>query len=206
MKAYDVVAGFESRVAEFAGAKHGIATDCCTSALFLCMRFKNVAGGVPVRIPCKTYVSVPMAVLHAGGKVEFTEEDWVGVYPLRPYGIHDGAKRFRRDMYEGGLHCLSFHIKKSIDIGRGGMILTDDDDAAKWLRKARYDGREGKPYPEEKIDMLGWHVYMTPEQAARGLALLDVMPAGGFEDQTEDYPDLREMPIFFDKHERRRRA
>ena len=45
------------------------------------------------------------------------------------------------------------------------MILTDDDNTARWLRKARYDGREGKSYPNERIDMLGWHVYMTPEQA-----------------------------------------
>jgi dTDP-4-amino-4,6-dideoxygalactose transaminase len=45
-------------------------------------------------------------------------------------------------MYEPGtLHTLSFHRRKHLAIGRGGMILTDDAEAAKWLRLARYDTR-----------------------------------------------------------------
>ena len=148
-----------------------------------------------VTVPARTYVSVPMAVLHAGGRVRFEDIEWRGIYPLAPYPIIDGAKRFRRGMYAGGAHCLSFHAKKHIAIGRGGMVLTNDDALAAWLRKARYDGREGKPYPEERIDMLGWHCYMTPEQAARGLQLLDLAPDAA-PDLTEDYPDLRTMPVF----------
>jgi hypothetical protein len=76
------------------------------------------------------------------------------------------------------------------------MILTDSEQARDWLRKARYDGRSGLPYKQERIEMLGYHCYMTPEQAARGLQLFDVMPKDGFPDLTEDYPDLREMPVF----------
>lgn len=192
MNAYGVVAEFERRVAEYAGSKYAVAVDCCTSAIFLCCKYRGVRTVV---IPARTYISVPMAVIHAGGSVQFRDFDWQGVYELEPYGIYDGAKRFKRGMYRGGLHCLSFHVKKLLNIGRGGMVLTDDEEAAKWLRKARYDGREGKPYPQEKVSMLGYHVYMTPEQAARGLTLLDVLPED-LPDQTEDYPDLREMPVF----------
>lgn len=197
MKAYDVVRGFEERVAEYAGSKYAVATDCCTTALFLSLKYttgKAAYNSTPVYIPCKTYISVPMAVLHAGLKLEFTEEPWSGVYQLEPYAIYDGAKRFRKAMYRGGLHCLSFHIKKLIPIGRGGMVLTDDRDAAEWIRKARYDGREGRHYPDEVISTIGWHSYMTPEQAARGLTLLDVYQDQP--DQTEDYPDLRKFPFF----------
>ena len=100
-------------------------------------------------------------------------------------------------MYEGGLHCLSFHAKKHINIGRGGMILTDDADARDWLKLARYDGRPEAPYGSVDIKTLGWNFYMTPEQAARGLQLLD-LAGDGFPDLEEDYPDLRKMSVFKD--------
>lgn len=196
--AFGVVAEFERRVAEYAGAKHGVAVDCCTNALFLCLqwvKYLNHGMACTLTLPARTYVSVPMYCMHAGFGVEFEDIDWKGVYELKPFPIIDGAKRFRRGMYQGGLHCLSFHAKKHIPIGRGGMILTNDENAAKWLRKVRYDGREGRPYPEENIEFLGWHAYMTPEQAARGLQLLDVLPEN-LPDLTEDYPDLRKFPVF----------
>lgn len=192
MNAYGVVEEFEARVARFAGARYGVAVDCCTSAILLCCVYLEVEE---VICPARTYISVPMAVMHAGGKVQFEDFDWRGVYQLKPYHLFDGAKRFRRAMYRGGYHCLSFHHKKILSIGRGGMILTDDEKAVEWFRKARYDGREGKPYDQEKVSMMGYHCYMTPEQAARGLTLLDTLNPD-LPDLTEDYPDLRRMPVF----------
>jgi dTDP-4-amino-4,6-dideoxygalactose transaminase len=192
MNAYAVVAEFEKRVAEFAGARFGVAVDCCTSAIFLSLLYLEAEE---VICPARTYISVPMAIRHAGAKVVFEDFDWRGVYQLKPYPLYDGAKRFRRAMYRGGFHCLSFHHKKHLPIGRGGMILTDDEKAVAWLKKARYDGREGKPYHLEKVSMMGYHCYMTPEQAARGLTLMDTL-APHLPDLTEDYPDLRQMPVF----------
>lgn len=194
MNAYAIVSEFERRVAEFAGAKHGVAVDCCTNALFLCLKLRGAYG--KVKVPARTYISVPFAVMNAGCEPVFVDYDWSGVYRLDPHNIWDGAKRFRRGMYRGGLHCLSFHLKKHLPIGRGGMVLTNDEQEAAWLRRARYDGREGRSYDQERVTMQGWHVYMTPEQAARGLALMDVMPPEDMPDLTEDYPDLREMPVF----------
>ena len=193
MNAYTIVEQFEKKVAEFAGAPYAVAVDCCTSALFLSLKYLEASG--PIRLPANTYISVPFAIMNAGGIPVFEDCHWTGVYPLLPYSIWDGAKRFRKNMYLGGFHCLSFHAKKHIPIGRGGMILCDSLKAVQWLRKARYDGREGKHYPNERIEMLGWHCYMTPEQAARGLALMDVMQPD-LPDLVEDYPDLRLMPVF----------
>lgn len=190
--AFGVVDEFERRVAEYAGSKYAVAVDCCTSAIFLCLKYVKAKR---VICPARTYVSVPMAVIHAGAELVFEDFEWRGVYQLKPYEIFDGAKRFTRGMYQGGLHCLSFHTKKILNIGRGGMILTDDERAVRWLKLARYDGRQEKHYGDGDICDLGWHVYMTPEQAARGLTLLDVLPETN-EDQTEDYPDLRSMPVF----------
>lgn len=198
MNAFGVVAEFERRVSEYADARFGVAVDCCTSALFLSLqyiRLERANTGTDITLPARTYISAAAACVHAGFDVRFEDYPWLGVYQLRPFDVWDGAKRFRRGMYQGGLHCLSFHSKKILNIGRGGMVLTDDADAAAWLRKARYDGRDGLPYPQESISFLGWHVYMTPEQAARGMQLLDVLPEG-IADQTEDYPDLRQFPVF----------
>ena len=197
MSAFSIVADFEARVAEYAGAKHGVAVDCCTSSIFLSLKYRQSKGkwAPYVICPARTYASVPMAIIHSGMKVRFEDFYWKGTYKLEPMGVVDGAKRFTRGMYDGDLHCLSFHAKKILAIGRGGMILTDDEEAARWLRKARYDGREGKPYQDEQIDMLGWHCYMTPEQAARGMLLMDILPESP-PDHLEDYPDLRNMPVF----------
>jgi dTDP-4-amino-4,6-dideoxygalactose transaminase len=201
---------FEEALADFAGSKYAVAVDSCTNAIFLSCKYiwdvvpdsvtgETVREVVPkplVILPARTYVSVPMSVIHAGGIIKFEDLDWRGVYQLKPWSVWDGAKRFRRGMFCGGYHCLSFHVKKHLCIGKGGMILTDDANAVDWLRRARYEGRSGLPLDQEEITSLGWNMYMTPEQAARGLSLLQVLPPGGLEDLTEDYPDLRKFPVF----------
>jgi dTDP-4-amino-4,6-dideoxygalactose transaminase len=192
LKSFGVVDAFERAVAEFSGSKYAVAVNTGTSAIFLCLKY---VGADRVILPARTFVSVPMAVMHAGGRVVFEDEPWTGVYSLKPYPIVDGALRFRRGMYQGGLHCLSFHARKLLNIGEGGMILTDDADADKWLRKARYSGRAGPDYRVEDIDMVGWQCYMTPEKAARGLHLLEYI-ADDLPDQVMTYPDLRLAPVF----------
>ena len=192
---YEVIKKFEQQVAKFAGAKYGIAVDSCTNALFLCCYMLKVKT---VTIPARTYVGVPCSIIHAGGKVKFEDMKWAGVYQLKPYEIFDGALRFRRGMYVEGLHCLSFHIKKHIPIGRGGMILTNNEKHAEQLRRLRFDGRREKPLSEDNFDMLGFNMYLTPEQAARGLVLLSLFIHGGVDipTETQGYPDLRNYAVY----------
>ena len=126
--AFAVVEEFERQMASFAGAKHGVAVSSCTDALFLSCKYLTVNHlSLPVILPARTYISVPMAIIHAGGKVRFKDYEWDGVYSLDPEPIYDGALRMKRGMFEGGLHCLSFHLRKLLPIGRGGMILTDHE-------------------------------------------------------------------------------
>ncbi len=192
-RAFRVVEMFEEAVAEFAGSRYGVAVESCSMGLYLACLDRQVAT---VTIPARTYISVPAAIIHAGGRVEFIDRPWSGTYRLDPYDIIDGALRMRRGMYEGGLHCLSFHARKLLPIGRGGMVLTDDADAADRLRRARFDGRIGSiPFGRDQIEEFGWNAYMTPEQAARGLQLLEALPDDR-PDLTPVYPDLREMPVF----------
>lgn len=195
--AYRVVELFEETIANWAGSRYAVSVESGTAALFLSCVYKKVKE---VTIPKYTYPSVPASIIHAGGTVKWSDEEWEGIYELAPYGIWDGALRFTKGMYKGGLHCLSFHIKKQLPIGRGGMILTDDQEAYTWLKRARFDGRGEMHLKDDNLTMLGWNAYMTPEQAARGLVLFQLIGKDGVRPdlnvKDQEYPDLSQYKIY----------
>jgi dTDP-4-amino-4,6-dideoxygalactose transaminase len=203
---FKVVQMFEDEIADYTGAPYAVSVDNCTNAIFLCLRYikeKNfIEKAEPVTIPSKTYLSVPQSIIHAGFMPVFdTREEtnnWKGIYQLKPYPIIDAAKRFTSGMYiPGTFMCLSFHIKKHLKIGKGGMILTDNADAVEWFKKARYEGRSEKLYHQDDIQSLGWNMYMTPQQASHGLSLMQNyplhMPDLG---ENDGYRDLTEFTVF----------
>lgn len=193
---FQVVDEFERMIASWAGSKYAVAVESGTAALFLSCVYKKVGE---VTIPTRTYPSVPCSIIHAGGSVKFEDVEWEGMYELAPYGIWDSALRFRKDMYQGGLHCLSFHMKKLLPIGRGGMILTNDKVAYTWLKRARFDGRREVPLEDDNFDMLGYNMYMEAEQAVRGIRLFSTIPSEGFEDidmSKQGYPNLSDYEIY----------
>jgi dTDP-4-amino-4,6-dideoxygalactose transaminase len=196
---YKIVRMFEEEIAHYTGAPYAISVDSCTSALMLACKYLQVKEVV---IPSKTYLSVPQSIIHAGGTPIFDSSvnDWRGIYQLRPYPIYDSAKRFTSNMYIPGTYmCLSFHIKKILKIGKGGVILTDNEEAVEWFRVARYEGRHQKLYHDDDIDFNGWNMYMTPQEAAHGLALMQNMELNN-PDQGENngYRDLTEFTLFKD--------
>ena len=189
-----IVRKFEEEIAEFAGSKYGVAVESCTAALFLCCKYLRVKE---VSLPRHTYPGVPCSVIHAGGKVKWITDTWQGVYQLEPYPIWDGAKRFRPAMYvKDSYYCLSFQTKKRIAIGRGGMILLNNKDAYDWFRVAIRDGKHEVPLHKDKFNVLGYNMFMTPEQAARGLQLFHANR--NYEDLVEDppYPDLSKFEVY----------
>lgn len=211
MNPYKVVQDFEEAVAAYAGCRYAIAVDSCTNAIFLCAKYLKVGD---VILPSKTYPSVPCSIIHAGGTVSFQEFEWRedGFYRIVPYPIYDAAHLFKKDMYKmvhqplcGGdkesyphaFVCVSFSATKPINIGKGGMVLTDDEKAMKWFKQARYCGRHERPLMDDEFDMIGWNMYMTPEQAARGLLLMN--DRGGIQSKRmpiPKYPDLSKFKIY----------
>ena len=178
---WDVVEMFEQEVAEFAGCNYGIAIDNSTNGLFLCLKYLwEEHYGMrqfpeEITIPSRTYCSVPMAIIHTGYKVKFEDIEWSGVYQLKPFSIYDGATRWTEGMYEAdiGYQTVSFGLNKRIPIGKGGMILTNDKDSVEWFKMMRYEGRHNDiPYIEDEFGCIGYNMYMTPEDAARGLILM----------------------------------
>jgi dTDP-4-amino-4,6-dideoxygalactose transaminase len=197
----DIVEIFENKIAQYSGCKYAVAVDSCSSGIFLSLKYFKAA--CIITIPSHTYVSVPMQIMHAGCKANFEDIRWKGIYQLKPYPIYDSAVRFTKNMYvgENSLQVLSFQIKKRLPIGKGGMILTDSKDAYIWLKKACYDGRDlNIYYPDDSFEVVGWHMYMTPEDAARGILIMDEL-----EDINEDsgcwknYSDLSKKEIFNEK-------
>lgn len=193
---FHVVQRFEKTIADFYGAKYGIATDSCTHALELCLRYE---GYSKVTSPEHTYISVPFTFIKLGLDWEFTKEYWEESYCIGGTNIIDGAVQWRQNSYIPGTHlCLSFQFKKHLSIGRGGMILTDDFEAYKSLQKMVYDGRTNHcPWGEQDIDTVGYHYYMTPENADKGLEqFYKVKDYVAKEWSYRDYPYLPNMKVF----------
>ena len=194
---WDVVDLFEKKMAEYSGSKYAVAVDNCTDALFLCLKYLNAEG--EIILPKRTYVSVPCTVIHSGCKVKFEDIEWSGAYQLNPFPVWDAATRMHRGMYvRDSYYCLSFHRRKHIAIGKGGMILTNDKKAYDWFKMARYEGRHiDRLYKDDEFDMIGWNMYMPPEQAAQGLELFK-----NIKDYNEDlessgiHKDLSQFPIY----------
>jgi len=69
--AWGVVDIFEKRMAEYAGSKYAVSVDCCTNALFLCLKYLKASG--EVTLPSRTWISVPCTVKHAGCEVKFED-------------------------------------------------------------------------------------------------------------------------------------
>jgi dTDP-4-amino-4,6-dideoxygalactose transaminase len=195
---WDVVDAFEAKIAAYAGSKYAVAVDSCTSALFLCLKRLDAKG--VVTIPSRTYLSVPEAIIHAGCTPRFEQVQWTGAYRLEPYPIIDSSTRFTVGMYLSGTYqCLSFHHRKTLAIVKGGMILTDDEEAAEWFKLAAYEGRPRRLPYDAMVEpvVCGWNMYMPPEQAARGIFLFEQLPR-----QNEDcggswkYPDISQYKIW----------
>ena len=133
---------------------------------------------------------------------QFQTEYWEEYYYIADTPIIDAAVYWEPQGYiHGTLMCLSFQYKKHLNLGRGGMILTDDQLAYQLLQKMKYDGRDpDTPWMSQNINMIGYHYYMTPETAELGMNRLKTAvntPAKKW--SWIDYPDLSSMEVFSGK-------
>lgn len=199
---WDWVTHFENEIANYTGYKWGIACDSNSNAIRLLLHYLKIENK-DIRIPAKTYVSIPNQIILSGNRPKFEDIKWDGLYPIGDTGIIDAATAFFKDMslgYEDKYMVLSFHFKKILNIGQGGMILTNDDHLNKWARPMIYDGRhKDRMYKDDEFECVGWHMYMSPEQAKRGL---EIFHSDRISDWNKSvggswlYGDLRKQKIF----------
>ena len=202
----DIIDIFEKKVAKFAGSKYGVAVNSSSRGIFLCLKYYQAMYGnqkdfpTTITVPSRTYISVPMTVVNAGFKVKFEDIKWKGIYDLEPFNLVDGATRWTKDMYvgDGALQVVSFQVKKRIPIGAGGMILTDDKKEYEWLKLASHDGRNMNVHNgDDEFAIIGWHMNMIPEDAARGILLIDSVPEVNEDVYSwENYYDISKRKVF----------
>ena len=193
---FDIVSKFESKVAEFFGSPYAISVDSCTHGLELCLRYEKYDN---IEIPCRTYISVPFLAEKLNLKWKWKEENWKDYYYLGNTNIIDAAVLWKSNSYISDTYmCLSFQYQKHLSLGRGGMILLDNKDSYKILKKMSYDGRISDiHWREQNIDTVGYHYYMTPETAQNGLDKLPTaIETTPRQWDINDWPDLRNMDVF----------
>lgn len=192
---FNIVTEFEERIADFFGSPYAVAVDCCTHGIELCLRLSNVNE---IGVPARTYISIPFLAKKLNIKLTWKEENWEDYYYLT-HNVIDAAVLWRKDSYiPNTFMSVSFQFQKHLSLGRGGVILTDNEKAAEDLKKMSYDGRHpDAPWREQNIQTMGYHYYMTPETAKLGLLKLETaIKEKPRKWVVSDWPDLREMKVF----------
>lgn len=193
VNSFNEIAKFEQALGALTGAPFVVMTDSCTHALELCLRYDKVKR---CRFTAFTYLSVLMT-MH---KLDISyglvgDNEWIGEYPIIGTRIWDSARLLRTGMYRSGqMQCLSFGHNKPLEIGRGGAILLDDEQAYNTLIKQRSDGRDLKisPWQDQKVFEVGYHYRPTIEEA---VLALEKLPSVDQKPKYVKYPDLREIII-----------
>lgn len=192
---FKIVTEFEKLIANFFDAPFGIAVDSCTHAIELALRYTDAQS---ITVPKRTYLSIPMLANKLNIKLIWVDNQWSNYYYLTDK-ILDAAVYWQpRGYIKGTFMAISFQYQKHLSLGRGGMLLLDDEKAAINIKKMSYDGRlPNIPWREQNINTMGYHYYMTPETAQLGL---DKFPDAAERVPKKwvitDWPDLTQMDIF----------
>lgn len=203
----------EEEFAAFSGAKFAVATNGCTMALYLAIKYLKLKKEDEVIVPSLTWSATASVVIQAGATPVFADvkkDDWcldpndvkkkitkrtkliISVHYSGSYAmgfenfpipvLYDSAHRIEKNDFKGTVSCHSFYAVKNMTTIRGGMVLTNDEKAAKWyammchggLTKdtlSRYQGEASKHDASSfyyEIDTPGWNFDMTDVEAAIG--------------------------------------
>ena len=193
---FEIITEFEKKIAEFYNSPYAVATDCCTHAIELCLRYEGYNN---IIIPTNTYISVPFTFEKLNLKWKFEYQEWKDFYYVGNTNIIDAAVYWKQGGYiENTYMCLSFQFRKHLSLGRCGAILLQNKEDYDILKKMSYDGRDlSKPWIKQDISTIGYHYYMTPETAQIGIVKLKNVENIPSKNWTYiNYPDLSKMSVF----------
>ena len=192
---FQIVQDFEKEIAKFFGAPFAIAVDSCTHGIELALRYTNANK---ISVPKRTYISIPFLANKLNIELEWRDEEWLDYYYLTD-NVIDAAVLWRENSYiPDTIMGVSFQYQKHLSLGRGGIILLDNETDAIELKKMSYDGRMPViPWRDQNISTFGYHYYMTPETAKNGLDKLpDAIKNKPRQWVVSDWPDLTQMEVF----------
>jgi len=168
----DIVTQFESKFAEYVGAKYACSINSATNAIFLMLLNKNTTVNVPSMIP----PVVLNAVITSGNKVNFVDNtEWIGgsyiLHEFENYKIIDSAQRVDRNQFaseadDADLMFFSFYPTKPIGSSDGGIIVSNDKSKIDFLKTLAFNGMTFSTNNwERRIILPGYKFYMNSIQA-----------------------------------------
>lgn len=218
------VAEFESRFAEYVGAKHAVAVSSCTTGLHLALVAADIGDGDEVVCPSLSFIATANSIRYVGATPIFVDVDPVtfnldpnclegaitsrtkAILVVHQIGLPAALSEIleiaqRRNLiviedaacaigsaYKDGriglphsfMACFSFHPRKILTTGEGGMLTTSDEQIAARLRRLRQHAmttsdlarHQSKSIMTEGYDEVGFNYRMTDIQAAIGLVQL----------------------------------
>ena len=140
---------------------------------------------VKKKITPKTKAIIAVHLFGLCADMDAIKEAAPGIPIVEDAACASGA--FYKDQPAGGLGdvaCFSFHPRKSITTGEGGMVTTNNDQLAEQMNMLRNHGASiseeqrhhgPKPYILPDFNLLGFNYRMTDLQGAVGLVQLEKM-------------------------------
>lgn len=144
--------------------------------------FNMDPGSLKKKVTRRTKAIIPVHLFGLCADMDELKNAAPGIRMVEDAACAAGAKYKGR--YAGGLGemgCFSFHPRKSITTGEGGMVTTNDDElgtrvdmlrnhGASVSEEQRHDGP--KPYILPEFNMMGFNYRMTDLQGALGVVQL----------------------------------
>ena len=167
-----VVNDFETRFAEYVGAKYACSVNSATNAIFLMLLGKDTTINVPSLIP----PVVLNAIVTSGNKINFIDNtEWIGgsytLHEFEDYKIIDSAQRVDRNQFineanDDDLMFFSFYPTKPVGSSDGGIIVSNDKAKIDYLKTLSFNGMSfAENNWDRKIILPGYKFYMNSIQA-----------------------------------------
>ena len=139
------------------------------------------------KVTAKTKAIIPVHLFGLCADMDAIKEAAPGI-PLVEDGACAAGSSYKGTMAGGlgDIGCFSFHPRKSVTTGEGGMLTTNDEVLADKLEKLRNHGAEiseeqrhhgAKPYLLPDFNMMGFNYRMTDLQGAVGYVQLGKLEA-----------------------------
>lgn len=211
----DFIEIFEDLLCKYTKFQHAVCVDSCTNAIAISLEAKLILKQIDSKknrklfMPRHTYLSVPMTLARNGWQFNFVDQHWSEWYSLGEFVV-DAATAFKQNLgdawrdIENCAVCVSFQQKKRLNLDQGGVIFTNSQDIAKLCKRLRHDGRDPKQSHVDEVNhspddiILGWHAYMSPEKAAKGILVmnqLQLLPPY-VRHSWKEYPDISHLKCF----------
>ncbi len=134
------------------------------------------------KVTSKTKAIIPVHLFGLCADINYIKENFPALKIIEDGACAAGAALNGKPAGSlGDIGCFSFHPRKSITTGEGGMLTTNDDAVAQHLDKLRNHGASiseeqrhhgPKPYILSAFDIVGYNYRMTDLQGALGTVQL----------------------------------